>query len=91
MLGHRSKAQQQKMPNHWLVFEVADTGCGIAPEGLQSLFKEFVQVRNHQGRVLGIRLPCQPPVHPSMQLSMCHLPRACWGERLILRHAGCCH
>ena len=33
------------MPDHWLVFEVADTGCGIAPEGLQSLFKEFVQVR----------------------------------------------
>ena len=32
------------MPDHWLVFEVADTGCGIAPEGLQSLFKEFVQV-----------------------------------------------
>ena len=45
VLGHRSKAQQPKMPNRWLVFEVADTGCGIAPEGLQSLFKEFVQVR----------------------------------------------
>ncbi|BDA48630.1 probable histidine kinase 3 [Coccomyxa sp. Obi] len=27
----------------WLVFEVADTGCGVAKEGLCSLFKEFVQ------------------------------------------------
>ncbi|KAK9831531.1 hypothetical protein WJX81_006368 [Elliptochloris bilobata] len=27
----------------WLVFEVADTGCGVAAEGLRSLFKEYVQ------------------------------------------------
>ena len=27
----------------WLVFEVADTGCGVAKDGLCSLFKEFVQ------------------------------------------------
>ena len=49
----RSKAQQQKVPDHWLVFEVADTGCGIGPEGLQSLFKEFVQVHT-ASKVRGI-------------------------------------
>lgn len=38
-----------KVPQHWLVFEVVDTGCGIAPEGLQSLFKEYVQVRYYWG------------------------------------------
>jgi len=27
----------------WLLFEVEDTGCGVAPEGLHGLFKEFVQ------------------------------------------------
>ena len=29
----------------WLVFEVADTGCGVAAEGLRRLFKEYVQAR----------------------------------------------
>jgi CheY-like chemotaxis protein len=27
----------------WLLFEVEDTGCGIGPEGLHGLFKEYVQ------------------------------------------------
>lgn len=27
----------------WLLFEVSDTGCGISPEGLRSLFKDFTQ------------------------------------------------
>lgn len=30
----------------WVYFEVADTGVGIGPKGLKSLFKEFVQVCN---------------------------------------------
>eukprot|EP00884_Botryococcus_braunii_P011489 jgi/Botrbrau1/20340/Bobra.0006s0013.5 len=35
-LGEESEGQ-------WLVFEVSDTGCGIAREGLRSLFQEYVQ------------------------------------------------
>ena len=31
-------------PGQWLVFEVTDTGCGIAKEGLHALFNDFVQV-----------------------------------------------
>lgn len=31
-------------PDRWLVFEVSDTGCGVARDGLRSLFKEYVQV-----------------------------------------------
>lgn len=27
----------------WLLFEVEDTGCGVGPEGLHGLFKEYVQ------------------------------------------------
>ena len=45
----RSHAAGGKLPEQWLVFEVADTGCGIAPEGLQSLFREFVQVSRPGG------------------------------------------
>lgn len=33
----------QPQPKHWLVFEVMDTGIGIAERGLRSLFKEYVQ------------------------------------------------
>ncbi len=29
----------------WLIFEVADTGVGVAEDGLRALFKEFIQVR----------------------------------------------
>lgn len=36
--------KSRRLAEQWLVFEVADTGCGIAPEGLQSLFQQFVQV-----------------------------------------------
>lgn len=31
----------------WVYFEVADTGVGIGPRGLKSLFKEFVQVQRN--------------------------------------------
>ncbi|GBF98529.1 PAS PAC sensor hybrid histidine kinase [Raphidocelis subcapitata] len=27
----------------WLLFEVEDTGCGVGPEGLHGLFREYVQ------------------------------------------------
>lgn len=30
-------------PDRWLVFEVTDTGCGIAKEGLHALFNDYVQ------------------------------------------------
>lgn len=36
--------------SRWLLFEVMDTGVGIAPEGLKSLFKEYVQVSSGEGR-----------------------------------------
>jgi signal transduction histidine kinase len=32
-------------PDRWLVFEVTDTGCGIAKEGLHALFNDYVQAR----------------------------------------------
>ena len=51
-------------PGEWLVFEVTDTGCGIAKEGLHALFNDFVQVHHisggdtcpvgHQGQCCGI-------------------------------------
>lgn len=31
--------------DQWLVFEVTDTGCGISQRGLETLFKEYVQVQ----------------------------------------------
>lgn len=39
----------------WVFFEVADTGIGIGPKGLKSLFKEFVQV--HTSSSLGEEMP----------------------------------
>lgn len=42
VVSHSCK-KSRRLAEQWLVFEVADTGCGIAPEGLQSLFQQFVQ------------------------------------------------
>ena len=39
--GRAADGQEQQ---HWIVFEVTDTGCGVTQDGLQSLFKEYVQV-----------------------------------------------
>ncbi len=43
----------------WLVFRVADTGIGIAPENLASIFEEFRQIdgsdaRTYAGTGLGL-------------------------------------
>ena len=51
-------------PERCLVFEVTDTGCGVAKEGLCSLFKEYVQARplcRHVAHILEL---------------LCHLPQA---------------
>jgi N-methylhydantoinase B/oxoprolinase/acetone carboxylase alpha subunit len=46
--GPQQHLHQGQAPSHherWLLFEVMDTGIGIAREGLAALFKEYVQVR----------------------------------------------
>jgi PAS domain S-box-containing protein len=48
-------------PTHWLHFAVIDTGIGIAPESLKTLFHLFVQVdsalnRQYEGTGLGLAL-----------------------------------
>ena len=35
--------ENHAMDQQWLLFEVMDTGCGISPDGLRSLFKDFSQ------------------------------------------------
>ena len=41
----------------WIVFRVADTGIGIAPEDQERIFEEFVQIEGElQGRVKGTGL-----------------------------------
>jgi signal transduction histidine kinase len=45
--GPQQHLHQGQAPSHherWLLFEVMDTGIGIAREGLAALFKEYVQV-----------------------------------------------
>ena len=36
-------SSSHEVTDQWLLFEVSDTGCGIRPEGLRSLFKDFSQ------------------------------------------------
>lgn len=43
-LLRRSYGKAAEEQQHWIVFEVTDTGCGVTQDGLQSLFKEYVQV-----------------------------------------------
>jgi PAS domain S-box-containing protein len=48
-------------PTHWLHFAVIDTGIGIAPEALKTLFQPFVQIdsalnRQYDGAGLGLAL-----------------------------------
>ena len=38
-----SQEPSTSAPDSWLVFEVTDTGCGIAKEGLHALFNDYVQ------------------------------------------------
>jgi hypothetical protein len=46
----------------WLVFEVSDTGCGVAKEGLRSLFQEYVQASARPQRAMHART--RAPVCP---------------------------
>ena len=41
--GNMSQEASTSAPDSWLVFEVTDTGCGIAKEGLHALFNDYVQ------------------------------------------------
>ena len=54
----------ERQPQQWLVFEVADSGCGIGEAGLRSLFKDYVQVRT-----AGPSSCCAPaePDHSSLE------------------------
>lgn len=52
-----SSERHESDPRQWLFFEVADTGVGIGPKGLRSLFAEYVQVRGHL-------TPCLPAPIP---------------------------
>ena len=55
-------------PGQWLVFEVTDTGCGIAKEGLHALFNDFVQVGSHVRRS-----------HMPLLLIKVHAVASAWG------------
>ena len=59
----RARLERQP-PQAELVVEVADTGCGIAPENLNSIFDPFVQAdasvtRRHGGTGLGLAISRQ--------------------------------
>ncbi|MBE9030051.1 response regulator [filamentous cyanobacterium LEGE 11480] len=51
---------EQKFPGYWLFVEVEDTGSGVAPSELGSLFSTFVQAetgrRSQQGSGLGLSI-----------------------------------
>jgi PAS domain S-box-containing protein len=54
----KSSADQ---PTHWVHFAVIDTGIGIAPDALKTLFQPFIQVdsalnRQYEGTGLGLAL-----------------------------------
>jgi len=69
-------------PDRWLVFEVTDTGCGIAKEGLHALFNDYVQV--------AIAFPLYSTLHSLSMLiayviALCFLyPIIAWMAILIL-------
>ncbi|MBF2008215.1 MAG: PAS domain S-box protein [Chlorogloeopsis fritschii C42_A2020_084] len=58
------QAARSPIPNpQFLIFEVEDTGCGIAPEEIKNLFKPFVQtmsgIETHEGTGLGLTISRQ--------------------------------
>lgn len=55
-------AEGQPCAGPWLVFEISDTGNGIAPNSLASLFKQYEQVCGNCLQVLA-HTDCVTPGH----------------------------
>ncbi|MEG4069366.1 response regulator [Microcoleus sp. Pol11C2] len=59
----RDEAENSTVPSFFLLFEIEDTGVGIAPEELGNIFKAFVQTasgkKNHKGTGLGLKISRQ--------------------------------
>lgn len=49
-----SEVGENEEEAQWLFFEVADTGIGIGPKGLKSLFREYVQVASAYHKAVGL-------------------------------------
>ena len=68
--ANTSQETSTSAPDGWLVFEVTDTGCGIAKEGLHALFNDYVQA-SHQPplHLLPAFLEPSPLCHPRLSRS----------------------
>ncbi|WP_445241703.1 ATP-binding protein [Microcoleus vaginatus] len=59
----RDEAEDSTVPAFFLLFEIEDTGVGIAPEELGNIFKAFVQTasgkKNPKGTGLGLKISRQ--------------------------------
>ena len=64
--------------NHLVVFEISDTGCGIAPEDQESVFSEFVRVTTNgirsQGAGLGLSIVKKISQALNLELQMSSTP-----------------
>ncbi|MEG4008081.1 response regulator [Microcoleus sp. Pol11C1] len=59
----RDEAEDLTVPGFFLLFEIQDTGVGMAPEELGNIFKAFVQtssgIKNQKGTGLGLKISRQ--------------------------------
>jgi PAS domain S-box-containing protein len=62
-VGGSDEAENLTVPDFFLLFEIEDTGVGMAPEELGNIFKAFVQTasgqKNQKGTGLGLKISRQ--------------------------------